>query len=106
MLPNGTGRIGPAATAASWENAAFPADDFRGAYAQLRRHHPARPAVHAPDRAHHAGRAAGLRVRLDLRLACPLAGADAPDGTPRQGDHTGEARADGGEPRDARPDAG
>src|SRR5215213_359501 len=104
-MANCTGRMAPAASATSWENGAFPADDLWGFHAQLRRHHPARPAVHAPDRAHNAGRAAGLRVRLDVRLARPLAGVDPAAGPPRQGDYADEARADGDEPRDARPDA-
>src|SRR5215207_5903717 len=104
-MANCTGSIAPAASATSWENGAFPADDLRGFHAQLRRHHPARPAVHAPDRAHDAGRAAGLRVWLDVRLARPVAGVNAPDGPPREGDHADEARADGDQPGDARPDA-
>src|SRR6266480_2131140 len=41
---------------------------------QLRRHGSARPAVHAADRADAEGGRARVRIRLDLRLAHPLAG--------------------------------
>ena len=43
--------------------------------AGLRRHRPARPAVPAAGRADRQGRVARLRLRLDLRLADPVAGA-------------------------------
>ena len=73
-------------------------------HAQLRRHRPARPAVPAPDRADEARRGAGLRVRLDLRLARALAGVDAGDGAPRRPDLEDQARPHGHQPRHPRPD--
>ena len=41
---------------------------------ELRRHRSPRPALQPPDRADPARREARVRVRVDLRLACPLAG--------------------------------
>ena len=65
---------------------------------QLRRHRPARPAVPAPDRAVPAGRAARVRVRLDLRLPRALAGVHGDDGARRRGDRTDQAGAHGHQP--------
>ena len=47
---------------------------------------------------------AGLRVRLDLRLARALAGVDAGDGAPRRPDVEDQARPHGHEPGHPRPD--
>ena len=54
--------------------------------AELRRHRPARPAVPAPDRADAARREPRLRVRLDVRLARPLAGVDSAADARRRAD--------------------
>ena len=82
----------------------FPYRDGHGS--QLRRHRPARPALSAPDRAASARRAARIRVRLDLRLARPVAGVHA-DPRARGGGHRADqARPHGHEPRHARADRG
>src|SRR5215207_4752590 len=60
-------------TGISRENAACPARPTRRPHAHVRRHRLARPAVLSLLRAGRAGRTAWLRVRLDLRLAHPLA---------------------------------
>ena len=74
------------------------------AWLSLRCHGPARPAVHAVPRADRARRAAGLRVRLDVRLARPLARIDAAARARRRPDVDDEARPLRDEPGHARPD--
>ena len=89
------------------------ADDLHGSPArsrlpphgnQLRRHRPARPAVHALPRAARARRGAGLRVRLDVRLARPLAGVDPAAHARRRPHDDDEARPLRHEPGHARAD--
>ena len=71
---------------------------------ELRRHRPSRSAVHADDRADPARRAAGVRVRLDLRLARALAGVVPGDGARCRPDVEDQARPHGHEPGHARAD--
>ena len=71
---------------------------------ELRRHRPARPAVQPARRALPARRVARLRVRLDLRLARPLAGVVPAAHARRAGDDDDEVRPLRDEPRHARAD--